>query len=38
MNYLVSIIYIIIFGFLAYYLFSLKNKLNKDYSWQSTQK
>lgn len=35
MDYLVSIIYVIIFGFLAYYLFSLKDKLKEDDSWQS---
>lgn len=35
MNYLVGIIYMIIFGFLAYYLFSLRDKLKEDDSWQS---
>lgn len=35
MNYLVGIICMIIFGFLAYYLFSLRDKLKEDDSWQS---
>ena len=40
MNYLVGFIYMIIFGFIAYYLFSLRDKLKEDDSWQSkdTQK
>ena len=40
MNFLVKIIFIIIIGFLVYYLISLKDKLKKDDSWQSkcTQK